>query len=104
MPTIADTPAPPYCALVFTSPRTAGDNGYRDRARCMPELARGRPGFPGSESAREEPGISVACWSSLNAIHDWKAHAKHRVAPQRGGEWYRAYRVRVCRREKDYDH
>lgn len=102
MPTIADTPAPPYYAVIFTSLRTAGDNGYRDSARRMLALAREQPGFLGFESAREELGISVSYWSSLDAIRAWKAHAEHRVAQQRGGEWYRAYRVRVCRVERDY--
>ena len=36
---IADTPAPPYYAVIFTSVRTAGDNGYEQMAKKMLELA-----------------------------------------------------------------
>lgn len=36
---IADTPHPPYYAVIFTSERTAGDNGYQEMAELMVRLA-----------------------------------------------------------------
>ena len=39
MPIIADTPKPPYYAVIFTSTRTDGDNGYGEMANRMLELA-----------------------------------------------------------------
>lgn len=102
MPTPANTPAPPYYAVIFTSVRTAGDDGYAETARAMLELAERQPGFLGFETARQELGISVSYWASLEAIAAWKAHAEHQRAQARAKEWYAAFRVRVCRVERDY--
>ena len=49
MSVIVQTPDPPYYAVVFTSHRTEGDNGYRERAKKMVELASKQPGFIGVE-------------------------------------------------------
>ena len=35
----AQTPQPPYFAVIFTSVRTDGDNGYGETAKQMVELA-----------------------------------------------------------------
>lgn len=57
---IANTPAPPYYAVIFSSLRSDGDLGYGQAALRMLELAREQPGFLGVESAREDGlGITV---------------------------------------------
>ena len=101
---IASTPAPPYYAVIFTSIRTENDPaGYHDMADRMVELAADQPGFLGLESAREEVGITVSYWESLEAIRQWKAHADHQIAQSLGRtEWYAAYKTRICRIERDY--
>ncbi len=38
---IAKTPSTPYYAVIFTSIRTDGDNGYGEMANAMVELAYG---------------------------------------------------------------
>lgn len=98
----ASTPQPPYFAVIFTSIRTDGDNGYGEVAKQMVALASEQPGFLGFESAREEIGISVSYWASLEAIAAWKANMAHRQAQGRAGDWYSAFRVRVCRVEREY--
>ncbi len=65
---IAKTPKPPYCAVIFSSTRTKGDNGYSEMADKMVELSKQQDGFPGVESAREELGIMVSYWRDLNTI------------------------------------
>ena len=60
MSAIAQTPAPPYYAVIFTSLRTKGDQGYSEMADKMLELAEKEPGFLGVESAREDLGITVS--------------------------------------------
>lgn len=50
---IAQTPRPPYYAVIFTNLRTEGDKGYAEMADRMVELAAQQPGFLGIESARE---------------------------------------------------
>jgi len=102
MTTVTKTPAPPYYAVIFTSTRLDGDNGYTETAREMLELASRQPGFLGFETARQEIGISVSYWSSLEAIKAWKENAAHRQAQRRAPGWYREFRVRVCRVEREY--
>ncbi|MDX5378338.1 MAG: antibiotic biosynthesis monooxygenase [Halomonas sp.] len=103
MTRIANTPEPPYYAVIFTSLRTAEDNGYALMAERMTELAAQQPGFLGMESAREALGVTVSYWDSLEAIQRWKQQVEHREAQRLGrSEWYAAYRVRVARVERDY--
>jgi heme-degrading monooxygenase HmoA len=102
---IARTPEPPYFAVVFTSLRTEGEAGYGEMSARMEELARTQPGYLGIESARgaDGLGITVSYWASEDAMRAWKQNAEHAIARRRGREeWYRAWRVRVCRVERDY--
>jgi len=100
---IANTPAPPYFAVIFTSVRTDGDNGYEAMANHMVELGSGMPGFLGIESARNEIGITVSYWDSLENIRHWKQQAEHIVAQQKGrSDWYKSYKTRICKVERDY--
>jgi heme-degrading monooxygenase HmoA len=102
-PKFAKTPEPPYYAVIFTSTRTPGDNGYAAMAERMLELAGTQPGFLGAESAREELGITVSYWADLESIRRWKAELAHREAQRLGREtWYSRYRVRISKVERDY--
>lgn len=103
MSQIASTPKPPYYAVIFTSDRTDGDNGYVDMATEMVQLAATQAGFLGIESAKEEVGITVSYWESLEAIQAWKQNERHIIAQKRGqSDWYRAYKTRICKVERDY--
>ena len=100
---IADTPKPPYYAVIFTSTRTAGDQGYADMSLRMAELAMQQPGYLGHESARDGVGITVSYWQSLEDIRNWKMNTEHLLAQQYGKEkWYSGYKVRICKVERDY--
>jgi heme-degrading monooxygenase HmoA len=99
----AQTPEPPYTAVIFTSIRTDGDNGYDQTAETMEMLAAEQPGFLGIESARSGLGITVSYWVDQAAARSWKAVADHRLAQRLGRErWYRNYRVRVATVEREY--
>ncbi len=92
-------------AVVFTSQRTPGDDGYAQTADEMVRLASAQPGFLGVESARGEDGlgITVAYWRDEASIRAWREQADHQAARRAGKErWYRAFRVRVCRVEREY--
>lgn len=103
MSEIANTPEPPYYAVIFTSERSDGDRGYAEIAEEMVKLAAAQPGFLGVESAREGVGITVSYWESLEAIHNWKQNERHMIAQQKGmSEWYLRYKTRVCKVERDY--
>lgn len=103
MSNIANTPKPPYYAVIFTSNRTEGDDGYNDMADNMLALAAQQPGFLGIESAREEVGITVSYWADLPSIKQWKANADHLEAQKIGKEkWYSSYKTRISKVEFDY--
>lgn len=94
----------PYYAVIFTSKRTPGEQGYAEMAAVMADLAKKQKGYLGMESARDEIGITVSYWQSLEAIANWKAHADHLFAQKKGKEnWYSWYKVRICRVEREYD-
>ena len=103
MSVIANTPKPPYYAVIFTSTRTEGDNGYGEMASRMVELAEQQPGFLGIESAREDVGITVSYWKDLDSIKSWKANSEHLEAQKTGRKvWYEAFKVRISKVERDY--
>ncbi|MFK7809966.1 MAG: antibiotic biosynthesis monooxygenase [Saprospiraceae bacterium] len=101
---IANTPSPPYYAVIFTSTRTNNDDGYGDTAKRMVELAREQDGFLGVESARDDSvGITVSYWRDLKAIKMWKMHAEHTLAREKGrSDWYSAFKTRIALVERDY--
>lgn len=100
---IAKTPQPPYYAVIFTSLRTEGDNGYGDMSVRMVELASKQDGFLGIESAREEIGITVSYWRDLASIQKWKNNTDHAVAREKGRQdWYSHFKVRIAKVERDY--
>lgn len=94
----------PYYAVIFTSTQTEGVVGYSEMAQQMEDLAKQQSGYLGIESAREEIGITVSYWQSLEAIANWKANTDHLFAQQKGiRDWYSWYKVRICLVEREYD-
>ncbi len=90
----------PYYAVIFTSLRTDVENGYDETSQKMEELAKKQPGFLGMDSARNEVGITISYWNSLDAIKNWKQNLDHQVAQKIGKEkWYSSYHVRICKVE-----
>lgn len=95
---------PPYFAVIFTSIRTEGDNGYAEMADRMDELSRAQPGYLGLDSARSEAGITVSYWRDMESIRSWQRQVEHLQAQARGRAiWYSGYTVRVCRVDYEYD-
>ena len=93
----------PYYAVIFTSTRTDLDDNYAEMAIKMETLAKQQPGFLGVESARNEIGITVSYWESLEAIANWKQNLDHLDAQFLGRQkWYENYVVRIAKVEKEY--
>lgn len=101
---LANTPKPPYYAVIFTSIRTDNTEGYHDTAEKMQEYVSRQPGYLGMESVKEgEKEITVSYWQSIEDIMAWKKQVEHQEAQRLGQEkWYRDYRVRIARIEHDY--
>lgn len=93
----------PYYAVIFTSTRTKIDDNYAEMGAKMVELAQQQPGFLGVESARNDIGITVSYWESLEAITNWKQNLDHLDAQALGRQkWYENYIVRIAKVEKEY--
>ena len=103
---ISKTLEPPYYAVIFTSIRSVGDaKSYWETMDLMMSLVTQQKGYLGMESARNGSGfgVTVSYWSDAEALQKWKEVAEHRVAQKNGQDkWYSAYRVRVCRVEREY--
>lgn len=100
----AQTPQPPYYAVIFTSVKNTEDNGYYEMAEKMLTLAKQQEGFLGAESAREDIGITVSYWKNLESIKAWKNNSQHLEAQYKGRQqWYKAFKTRICKVERDYD-
>lgn len=101
---IAKTPQPPYYAVIFTSVKTETLEGYEETAHRMVELAQQQPGFLGEETAQSELGITISYWKNLEDIAHWKKNYEHVIAQEKGKkEWYKAYKTRIARVERDYE-
>ena len=93
----------PYYAVIFTSKRTEVDENYSDIATKLVELAQIQDGFLGIESARNEIGITVSYWKTLEDIKNWKQNLDHLDAQKLGvSKWYEKYTVRIALVEKEY--
>ena len=99
----AQTPKPPYYAVIFTSLKAKEDQGYGAMSDRMVALVQQQEGFLGFESARETLGITVSYWRDEASILAWKAQIAHQRAQKAGKErWYSDYRIRVAKVERDY--
>lgn len=101
--TIANTPEPPYYAVIFTSKQSTDKKNYATTAETMEALAKKQPGYLGIESARNEIGITVSYWRDLESIRQWRNNATHSQAQAEGkSRWYDNYTVRVALVEREY--
>lgn len=100
---IADTPEPPYYAVIFTSIRNDGDGGYGAMSDHLVKLAEDQEGYLGIESARQEVGVTVSYWRDLDSIKRWKENTQHAIAQDKGkSDWYQSFKVRIAKVERDY--
>ncbi|MBF5005065.1 antibiotic biosynthesis monooxygenase family protein [Diaphorobacter caeni] len=98
-------PEPPYYAVIFSSSRTPGEQGYAAMADRMAELASEQPGYLGAESTRDAEGfgITVSYWQSEADIRRWKQNAEHMIAQREGHKtWYEHFEIRIARVERAY--
>lgn len=96
---------PPYYAVIFTSLKSANNEGYEEWDNQMFELVRQEPGYLGHESYRnaDGKGVTISYWKDLESLEHWRNNQLHRKAQELGREkWYEQYRIRVCKVERDY--
>lgn len=100
---IVDNLQTPYYAVIFSTLLTDELENYEETANRMEELAKQQPGYLGIESARNQLGITVSYWESLEAISQWKNNIEHTEAREKGrAVWYKKYQLRICKVEREY--
>ncbi len=99
----ANTPKPPYYAVIFTSILKNNPNGYNEMSEHIEELIKDQEGYLGMESARNDIGITVCYWKDIESIKKWSDNMDHKVAKREGkARWYESYRVRISKVEIEY--
>jgi heme-degrading monooxygenase HmoA len=96
---IAETPEPPYVAVIFTSVQSADTEGYLEAAERLEALVGHQPGFLGVESARGANGlgITISYWTDEAAVRAWRQDGTHTAARHRGRQqWYERFTVRMA--------
>jgi heme-degrading monooxygenase HmoA len=94
----------PYYAVIFTSIRTEGDQGYGDMSDRMEELCRNQRGFLGMDHARNEVGITICYCKTLEDIENLKQNLEHKEAQRLGYEkWYKSYKIKICKVERAFE-
>lgn len=102
----ANTPPPPYYAVIFVSQRKNEDKediGYAEMAKRMTDLAINSDGFVGIDSVRGATSITVTYWRDLESIRKWRENSDHVMARELGySEWYKKVVTRIALVERDF--
>ena len=90
----------------FTLNKGVGDR-YFELVGMMREEIQNQPGFISIERFRhlddEDRVVSISTWESEDAIKEWKANLKHRMAQKEGKKLiFKSYRLRVANVIRDY--
>ena len=92
-----------YYAVIFTLKVTVNADGYHDMSSHMETLAKKQKGFISMDSVRNNIGITVSYWETLEDIKNWKQQSEHLKAQEKGkNDWYSWYHVRICKVEHEY--
>ncbi|MBL6658900.1 MAG: antibiotic biosynthesis monooxygenase, partial [Cryomorphaceae bacterium] len=67
--------------------------GYAELDEETLQLVGDVPGYVGYESVKNAKGrsIFISYWQSMEAVNQWRAKARHKVAKSHGKQWYAAY-------------
>tara|TARA_B100000965_G_C19407499_1_gene676129 strand:- start:270 stop:587 length:318 start_codon:yes stop_codon:yes gene_type:complete len=100
---IAQTPKPPYYAVIFTSYLVENTEEYQQISLELEQLAEKQDGFLGFEAARDGMGLFISYWKDEEVIREWKKEISHQMAQKRGREeWYEKFHVRIAKVERAY--
>ena len=101
---IANTPKPPYYAVIFSSQHTKNKwEEYEEKSAKMVALAKESPGFLGVEFVRDENGFGITSvyWKDKESIDIWRHNEEHNKVKKRGRSiWYEKYFFTYCKGRK----
>lgn len=92
--------------VIFTAKLKQLDGGYYETAAKLKEVAFDQYNCIKFVSCTEgDSEISNSYWHSLEDIKNWKQHADHLQAQEKGKrEWYESYEVQVTEVLREYQH
>jgi len=104
MSRIAQTPEPPYYAVIAPAELATDIEGYAETAAKLLAIAPTQPGFLGIETCLEHGfSMAVSYWQSLDAIDGWRRRAEHLAAKGMARtKWFRGYVTRIAKVERVY--
>ena len=95
-----------YYVVIFTTIRTAGDNGYDAMNEETFRLVETQSGYLGSESFSNSEGknVTIIKFKTLEDIQKWNNNSVHKRAQELGREkWYQHYNLKICKVEREYE-
>ena len=95
-----------YYVVIFTTIRTAGDNGYDKMNEETFKLVEAQSGYLGAESFSNDEGknVTIVKFKTKEDIKKWRENPVHQKAQELGREkWYQHYNVKVCKVEREYE-
>jgi heme-degrading monooxygenase HmoA len=104
MSQIAETPEPPYYAVIAPAVLSDDVTGYPELGARLVELAKDIDGFLGIETCYQRGfAIAISYWRSLEAIDRWRQHGQHLRAKDLGKtKWFDQYVTRIAKVERAY--
>jgi len=104
MTQIANTPQPPYYAVIAPAELSKDVRGYPEMVSELLRLATEQPGFLGIEACMmNDFALAVSYWESLDAIAGWRKNARHVIAKDAARKrWFSRYLTRIARVEVVY--
>jgi heme-degrading monooxygenase HmoA len=102
----ANTPKPPYYAVLFAIQASGRDKQkYEAAGERMIELAKMNPGFLGGEAAADNDGFElyVSYWRDEDSIKRFKSNVEHLMVQKLGKEvWFKKHVIRIAKVERAY--
>lgn len=102
MSLLADTPKPPYFALILTCQVDIAHVAFEIMVDKMDDIAAHQKGFIGVEKSYSEMDTHISYWRDLDSIEHWLQHPIYTRAQKMGeGVWFREYKVRIVEVKKE---
>lgn len=92
-----------FYAVIFASEKSENLEGYAEMDEQTMQLASRQEGYLGYETViNANKTIFISYWKDLEAIHNWRINALHKMAKSKAEQWYKRYLSQICRVEQHH--
>jgi len=100
---LADTPKPPYFALILTCRVDMVHVAFEIMIDKLDDIAVHQKGFIGVEKSYGEIDTHISYWRDIESIESWLQHPTYIRAQKMGeGVWFSEYKIRIVEVKKDF--